>query len=381
MKLKVKKENIIEGLTKAAAIIPPKAGAAYLRSIWLRAENDTLAIMATDANIEFTGTYAAEVETPGLIGVLGRSFVDLVKQLPNGELRFELDEKGSTLVISQGRRSYKLPVNGPEWFENFSSFPEDDVVIWSGDFLAHILERVTFCIADDDAMESIACLFIRPRPDGKIDACGLNGHQFAMLTFTHDQLHARLPESGVLIQKKYLGDIKKWLGDDEIELNLTDKRVYLRRLDGAETLSVPRASSEYPDYSVFLSKLDGQTDNLLLHRKEMIDALGRILVFNTDTERCVYFDMKEHSLELAAQGADVGSAREDLEVAYKGSLERIAFPTRNLQEIFTHFVSGDIEMRMTGAEGPCGVYGNEDFDYIVIIMPMKVSESSYYTEE
>ena len=51
----VKKENIIEGLQKAAGIIPTRAGAAYLRSLWIKAEGE-LTIMATDANIEFTGT-------------------------------------------------------------------------------------------------------------------------------------------------------------------------------------------------------------------------------------------------------------------------------------------------------------------------------------
>ena len=57
MKLKVSKDRIIDGLLKAAAIIPSKAGAAYLRSIWLKAEDGSLSIMSTDANIEFTGTY------------------------------------------------------------------------------------------------------------------------------------------------------------------------------------------------------------------------------------------------------------------------------------------------------------------------------------
>ena len=45
MKLSVNKEQIIEGLQKAAAIIPAKAGAAYLRSIWLKAEKGSLSII------------------------------------------------------------------------------------------------------------------------------------------------------------------------------------------------------------------------------------------------------------------------------------------------------------------------------------------------
>ena len=38
----VKKENIIEGLQKAAGIIPTRAGAAYLRSLWIKAEGEVL---------------------------------------------------------------------------------------------------------------------------------------------------------------------------------------------------------------------------------------------------------------------------------------------------------------------------------------------------
>ena len=381
MKLAVNKEQIIEGLQKAAAIIPSKAGAAYLRSIWLRAGEDGLSLMSTDANIEFTGTYPAEVAEPGLIGVQGRSFVDLVRQLPSGVMHLSLDDAG-TLLLEQGRRAYRLPVNGPEWFQNFSPFPEENAVIWSGDVLSSLLDHVSFCISDDDAMDAIACLCLKPRGEGRIDVCGLNGHQFALVTITHDELAARLPEAGVLIQKKYLPDIRKWLGEDEIELNITDKRLYLRRLDRAETLSLPRALHDYPDYTVFMARLEDEGASVLdLDRKEGMDALGRILIFNTESDRCVYFDLARDEARLSAQGADVGSAQESLEVRYDGSIGRIAFPTRNLMDVFSHFISPRVDMTLTGPEGPCGIRGAEDPDYTVIIMPMKVSEAAYYSED
>ena len=382
MKLTVNKEQIIEGLLKAAAIIPAKAGAQYLRSIWLKAEEGSLSVMSTDANIEFTGRYPAEVAAPGLIGVQGRAFVDLVRQLPTGVLHLTLDEASGNLLLEQGRRTYKLPVSGAEWFQNFSAFPAENAVTWSGDFLQDILDKGGFCISDDDAMDAIACLCMKPRGNGRIDVCGLNGHQFALVSFTHDELAERLPEGGMLIQKKYLADIKKWLGVDEIELNITDKRLYLRSLDGAETLSLPRAAHEYPDYNIFMSKLASEDMHpMTLARKEAIEALGRILIFNTESDRCTYMDLSAGEALLSAQGQDVGSANESLEVAYNGDIKRIAFPTRNLLDVLGHFVSAKIDMMLTGSEGPCGIRGADDADYTVIIMPMKVSETTYYSEE
>ncbi|MDD4702418.1 MAG: DNA polymerase III subunit beta [Desulfovibrio sp.] len=382
MKLTVNKEQIIEGLLKAVAIIPAKAGAQYLRSIWLRAEEGGLSVMSTDANIEFTGRYQAEVAQPGLIGVQGRAFVDLVRQLPSGVLHLSLDAASGNLLIEQGRRSYKLPVSGAEWFQNFSTFPDENTVTWSGDFLQDLLDKVTFCISEDDAMDAIACLCMKPKGNGRIDVCGLNGHQFALVSFTHDELAERLPEEGILIQKKYLQDIKKWLGVDEIELNITEKRLYLRSLGKAETLSLPRAAHQYPDYNIFMSKLaSGDMHPMTLERKEAMEALGRILIFNTESDRCTYMDLSSSEALLSAQGQDVGSANESLEVVYGGDIKRIAFPTRSLMDVMAHFVSAKIDMMLTGTEGPCGIRGADDPDYTVIIMPMKVSETTYYSEE
>ena len=101
----VKKEHVIEGLQKAAGIIPTRAGAAYLRSLWIKAEGETLTIMGTDANIEFTGTYPADVKEPGLVGVNGRNFVDLVRRLPAGDLRIRLDDATGSVILEQGRRT------------------------------------------------------------------------------------------------------------------------------------------------------------------------------------------------------------------------------------------------------------------------------------
>ena len=377
----VKKENIIEGLQKAAGIIPTRAGAAYLRSLWIKAEGEVLTIMATDANIEFTGTYPADVKEPGLVGVNGRNFVDLVRRLPAGELRIRLDDATGTVILEQGRRTYKLPANDPTWFQSLAPFSSDGAVVWSGDFVQEIIDRVFFCVSDDESSDAIACLYFKPVGEGHIEVCGLNGHQFALTRFTHDDLSARLPEDGVLIQRKYVGELRKWLGGDEIEVNLTDKRLFVRSGDGHETLSLPRAGYAYPDYSPFMTRLASPDVSLLkLSRKDCLDALDRISIFNTESDRCTYFELSSAEAMLSAQGQDTGSANESLEVSYNGSIGRIAFPTKNLMEILTHYQSGELTLTLTGAEGPCGINGTEDPDYTVLIMPMKIAEESYYEE-
>ena len=384
MLVNVFKENVIEGLSKAANIIPTKTGAAYLRSIWLRADNNSLTIMATDSNIEFSGSYTAEVLQEGLVGVNGRNFVDLLRKLSSGvPISLTLEKGSGNLLISQkGTRNYKLPTNDSVWFQNFSVFPEDNSVVWSGDYLAELIDKISYCIADDENKDAIGCLHIKPTETGHIDACGLNGHQFAMLRFLHDELHTQLPKSGILIQRKYLGELKKWLGTDEIELNVTEKRLFLRTSDKKEMFSLPLSAYQYPDYVNFLSRVEGgNTSNLVINRKEMEEALERLLIFISENNRCTYFSLSAKETVLSSNGLDVGSATETLEAEYNGDIKKIAFPTRNLLEIMDHYRSEKLTLVLTGTEGPCGIKGNDDPEYTVIIMPMKIVEETYYQEE
>ncbi len=384
MKITIVKEEIIEGLQKAANIIPVRSGAAYLRSVWLHADGNSVSIMATDANIEFCGIYPAQVEEGGLVGVHGRAFVDLVKQLPNGPIQLSLDAASNTLLLEQGRRKYSLAINDSVWFQNFSPFPTENAVIWSGDFLQDILDKVTFCISDDDAMDAIACLYIKPianNAEGRIEVCGLNGHQFAMIGFNHDELKNILPEDGILLQKKYLQELKKWLGSDEIELNISDKRFYVRTLGAQEIISLPRATHTFPDYMPFLDKINGENSTVSINRKECAESLGRINIFNTNNNRCTYFDLSAEEALLSAQGQEIGYANENIEIRYDGDIKRIAFPTKDLMDIMGHFNSEDLTMTLTGPEGPCAVRGKDDLEYIVIIMPMKITDTNFYNED
>jgi len=394
MKIKCFKDDIIDGLQKAAGIIPSKTGAAYLRTIWIKAEDAAVTIYATDTSLEFTGKYTAEVLAPGLAGVQGKAFVDLVRKLPAGPLQLSLDSEGKTLSIEQGSRKYKLPTNDAQWFQNYTPYPAEGSVPWAGDFLQELLDRVAFCISDEDTMEAIACLCLKKapqtpaqaadaEPEQVVEICGLNGHQFAMVRFRNDDIYSLIPDEGLLLHRKYVQELRKWLAADAFELAIEDRRLFCESGDGSETFSMPIASYQYPDYYNFLSRLAGDnTSRLTVNRQDLAESLDRLSIFNTETNRCAFFHFNgERDLTLTAQGQEIGSATEQLEVSFQGELKKIAFPTKGLLEILSHFTSKELTFTLTGAEGPCGVTGADDAEYTVIIMPMKIVEETYYSEE
>jgi DNA polymerase-3 subunit beta len=109
--------------------------------------------------------------------------------------------------------------------------------------------------------------------------------------------------------------------------------------------------------------------------------LLRVAIFHSESNRFAYFDISPSEVVISATGQDVGSATESMDVVFKGSLPRIAFPTNNLLNIMEHFSSARLNLALTGAEGPCGITGKDDANYLVIIMPMKILDEVQYQEE
>lgn len=392
MQLSVYRNDIIDGLQKSSGIIPTKTGAAFLRTIWLEATGQTLRVLSTDSSLEFTGLYPAKVKEEGLCGVSGKNFFELIRKLPPGEIGLKLDATSGNLLISQGSRRYKLPVSDRNWFQNFAPFPENDSILWSGDFLQDIIDKILFCISDEDTMEAMACLFMCPAKESPtIEVCGLNGHMFSLVSFANDDIYSMLPPEGILIQKKYVAELKRWLTSDEIELAISQKRLFFcaKMKEGddgnfkQEVFSLPLSYYQYPDYHSFVSKLSSEDiSTLTIDRQELIDSLDRVAIFTTDNNRCAYFLFKNPSeLTLQSQGQEAGEAAETLECIFTGSLDKVAFPTKELTDILGHFHSDSVKLTLTGTEGPCGLTGEEDVQYLVIIMPMKIVEETYYSEE
>ncbi len=402
MKIKFDRKDLSNYFINASNIIPQKSSTFYLRCLWLKAQNGKLSIMSTDGDLQYCAIANVHIDEEGAVGVHGRYFVDLLKKLPDGEIILTLqtlENNIQILLLEHERRQYKLPISESLWYKEMSLFPEEQGVIWSSDVLSELIEKVIFCIADSDT-EASGCLYMKPvylpeslpnTPEtsfasvSRIEVCGLNGHQFALKNFTYDELHEMLPESGILIKKKYLEELKKWISGfdyETVKIALTDKHFFIEReMANYEMLSIPLSTFTYHNYEFFLQRLQDTKHNLIVDRVECIQALTRISIFHVNEDKCTFFELSQDEAVLSAQGQTIGSAKEEIVIQYDGDIQRIAFPTKELIEIMNNFRSEKLQLTLTEADGPCGIQGKDDPDYIVVIMPMKFAEANYYSKD
>ncbi len=383
MKMTINIEHCLSGVQKAGNITPSKVGSSYLKTMWIRAsrKKGTVSFMTTDASTEYIGTYPAEVLEDGLVGVQSRAMTDLIRNLPSGLVHIETDDKDSNVIISQGKRLYKLPTSSATWFQEFSTFPGGDAVTWNGESLVDIIEKIFFCISDDED-SSFGCLCIRPNGRGGVDFCGLDGNKFAIVTVVNDELLQHLPEDGIKIQKKYIADIKKLLSTDDIKIMIGDKRFFVRDNDFRDMFSVPLTQVNFVDYSVFLSRVSGsECSHLTMSKEDLLRALSRSLIFNTKDEVGVYLSIGADSVTLNSSDKTTGSATETIPAACTSSITDVAFVTKALIDILQHVPGDQVAVTLSSSEGPCSFQAVDDKDYNIIAMPMQIVNKTYYQEE
>jgi DNA polymerase-3 subunit beta len=300
-----------------------------------------LRIFSTDSSLEFTGEYPAQVEEEGLVGVQGRNFHELIRKLPPGEIGMRLDAASGNLLITQGSRKYKLPTSDKSWFQNFSPFPENGVVVWSGDFLQELIDRVAYCISDEDTMQAMACMYFRRTPN------------------PGSRLRPKRPSvrPGRVFQRRRPGHAPgRGHPDPEKVRRRTQEMAHGRRdrtghqpetpvLPGhgqARDLQPAAASYyQYPDYATFVSKLDGEdVSSCPSTREELQGALERVAIFNTDTNRCAYFSSSPRRVVASQPGPGVrGGSENPGRRVHRRPQKKIAFPTRDIVDILGHFHS------------------------------------------
>lgn len=381
MKIKLNRNEILSSLQTATNLTSLKSGATYLKIIWFKIHDNLLEIYATDTKIEYQSKIKVDYKgNEILFGCSGRHIYELIKKLPFSQIVIEIDPKKNFITLQQEKRNYKLPTFDKSWFQEFKAIENDNYAIFSGQLLKKCIDKIHFCIADD-SIENMNYLNISKTKKNNqelIDICGLNNHQFALITIKNNELYKIIENERLLIAKGYLTELKKWLPDEEIKIYNNNNKLSITSEN--DIFSIPLSITQFPDYTKFINLFENK-NTMKINRLELIDALERISLFTEDMEKCCYFVIEEDELFIYSQGQESGEGNESLPIEFQGDLNKICFPTKKLIEILIHFDTDDILFNFTSADGPCKITDVPEDDYLVVLMPIKIEEEVYYTDE
>src|SRR5687768_16288681 len=125
MKVTVPRDELAQRLGLVARAVSTRTAVQVLLGVMLKAEADQLHLAATDMELSLRSTLDADVDGYGAAVVPGRLLVDLVRQLPAGEVTLEHRPEEAVLRVESGPSQSRLNSYS---VEDFPRLPQLDAL-------------------------------------------------------------------------------------------------------------------------------------------------------------------------------------------------------------------------------------------------------------
>src|SRR6202167_3642945 len=228
MEFSVKKYDLLNELNLTQGVVERKTTIPILGNILCEALGNKVTLTATDLELSIVVGCEAKVKKEGAGTIPAKKFLDLVRLLPDGEIRFKLLEN-HWVQITCDRKTYKLVGMSKDNFPALPNFPHALVKI-PAKLLADVIAKTTFAISLEESRYTLngALLVLKP---ASLTMVATDGHRLAIVETDH-KLEGFSSETRVLVPKKAMTEVQRLAsnaGDDaQIEFAQDESHLFFQ---------------------------------------------------------------------------------------------------------------------------------------------------------
>ena len=226
-------------------------------------------------------------------------------------------------------------------------------------------------VSNDDTRIYLNGIFFQV-VNNSIRAVATDGHRLSMLESSFEGDNSDIFETGIIIPKKGISEIKRMADDPETEkiyLKVNESFLYVSNHKNYN-LSIRLITRDYPKYQAVIP--NNIISKVKTDRNSIFEAVKRIRIMASDKSNQIRLNIFENKLELSANHPSLGNAKEVVDVAYDGKDFEIGFNAKYLVDSLGALTDGDISLELTNEMSPVVIKSNSNPNYLGIIMPLKL---------
>ena len=370
MKLTIERSALLKALAHVQSVVERRNTIPILSNLKMEADNGSLNLNATDMDLEITESTTAEVSTPGITTAPAHTLYDIVRKLPEGS-QVELSGDGEKLTLRSGRSRFTLPC-----------LPTEDFPVMSGGELPHafevstadlrrLVDRTHFAISTEETRYYLNGIFLHAADREGVDvlrAVATDGHRLASAEIPLPIGATGMP--GVIVPRKTVAELRKLIDESaaEVSIALSETKI---RFEFDDTIIISKLiDGTFPEYERVIPTSNDK--EMEVDCQSFAHAVDRVSAISSEKSRAVKLTINKGVLELSASSPEHGSATEELEVAYQGTVLEVGFNSRYLLDI-TQRIEGDkARFIMADAASPTIIREVGDASALYVLMPMRV---------
>jgi DNA polymerase III subunit beta len=370
MEFSVDKSALLDELNTTQGVVERKTTIPILSNLLVEAKGNRLNITATDLELSIRTSCEAKVKREGAGTIPAKKLLELVRLLPEGEIKVKLLENHWVEIVSD-RKKYKLVGMAKENFPSLPAMPHAMVKI-SAPVLESLISKTKFAISMEESRYTLNGGLLILKPD-TLAMVATDGHRLA-LAETDQKLSGLNGEMKVLVPKKAMDEVEKLAAaagsEAQIEFAKDESNLFFQV--GHRLLISRILTGQFPNYEAVLPRDNNK--NIVLERLELSDAVRRVSQLADQRSHAVKFSVSKEGIEISASSPEYGEAKESIEKEYKGDPIAIGFNSSYMLDFLSAAADGpvSIELKDEQSAGQLRPLADESYRYRYILMPMRI---------
>jgi len=372
MKLTISKETLLDQLVHVIGAVEKKHTSKILENILIQVSENNLQLVGTDLEIEMCANLDIQAESSGQITAPARKLFDICKALPS-DCYILLESDSNKLQIKGLRSRFELATLPADEYPLLDDIPIKQEITLPEKSLKHLLEKVSFSMANQDVRYYLNGLLLEINKENKILAVSTDGHRLAVSEFMADSentnntdidLKIIVPRKGILELSKLLDitselPVTLQISDNHIRVHKDNIRFTSKLIDG-----------KYPDYQAAIPSNSLHT--IELDREQFRDTLSRVAILSNEKFRGIRLRLNEGVMTLHSNNPENESAEEEIDINYAGELFEIGFNVTYMLEAVNHLEGSIIKLELSTPDSSALLHSDDDPETRYVVMPIRL---------
>jgi DNA polymerase-3 subunit beta len=372
MKFKIKKNDVLDVLSKVQGITGRKSNLLITSNVLLKTMDDGIQLTATDLETGFEGFYPATIESQGMLTINARKFYEIVREFPSEEIQIS---EAENYWIKIGNKNVKYNIVGL----NPGDFPEtpqlEDVEFFSidSDVFRKMIEKTIIVTGSIEEKRShitgIYFVILHKEDENIVRMVSTDGNRLSKADCVFDKDISLPQEPGILIPKKGMNEVIKFLdASGTVQIGIKKNNFIIKK--DHETIIIRLLEGDFPEYEDIIQRKNFHM--IHMNRKPFLMMLKRMSILSSEDYKGVIFNFKKNDLVITTTNPDLGESKEDMAIDYQGDPVEVAFNPRYIIETLGVIHTENVVVNLLDNEKPFLIEGENDDTYLSVIMPMRI---------
>lgn len=372
MKLKIKKEILLENLNKVSKAISTKNLIPILSGIKFELEDKGLTLTASDNDITIQTFIPLKndemiIEQTGSIIVQGKYILDIVRKLPDEFINIEVIDDLKILIYTDNSEFNLNGINKSE-YPNIVLEKNKKYISLDNKVFKQIINQTAFATSNDESRPVLTG--INFKINGNIVEC--NSTDSYRLSRKVVNIDIPAEESyNIVIPSKNLLEFTKILSDsdDLIELHIFNNKILF--ISNNLIFQSRLISGNYPNTANLLP--DDSVLKIKTNISELYNVIDRASILTSDKEKnVVTLETNNNTLYIKSSSAEIGRVEEKMSITKDNEQDiKISFSAKYMMEALRSFVGDEVELSFVGEINPIVLKSTTDDTLAQLVLPIR----------